>query len=245
MTERIVGEMSAMPMLRICAWCIHLLTASGVVFGLLALSEIEKSHWIMAIIYLLIALIIDGVDGPLARKISIKTVLPRFDGTTLDLLVDYFTFVIVPALIFYRSEILPAPLRFAAAAAILMSALHHYCNLDIKTADGYFVGFPAFWNIAVFYLYRFPPAPWCAALMVFLLCALTLVPIKVVHPFRVKKFRVATFAVTLFWGVLAVSALARPAWQSSWLLAGNLAPLAYFTWISLRRTFAGSDFLAR
>jgi phosphatidylcholine synthase len=229
--------------MRVCAWCTHAFTASGVVFGLLAVSAVEQRNWQAVLFWLFIALIIDGIDGPVARKIDIKTVLPRFDGSTLDLLVDYFTFVIVPALMLYRSELLPEPIRFIAAAAVLMSALHHYCNLDIKTEDGYFVGFPAFWNITVFYLYRFPQDPWIATAIVFLLCALTFVPVKVVHPLRVKKFRTMSIFIVLLWLALVVIALARPNLRGDWWFFACMLPLAYFTWISIRRTVIGSDFL--
>ncbi|OFA05592.1 phosphatidylcholine synthase [Duganella sp. HH101] len=223
------------------AWCVHAFTASGVVLGLLALLAVEQGDWQVVFGWLLLALVIDAVDGPIARLIRIKTVLPRFDGSTLDLLVDYLTFVIVPALVLCHSTILPESLRIAGAAAILVTALHHYCNLDIKTEDGYFVGFPAFWNIAVFYLYRFPVSPTAAAAIVAVLCVLTCVPIKVVHPLRVKKFRVFSFAFLALWLVVGGFALLRPDLNGNWLLVPNLVPLAYFTLISIRRTVAGVD----
>ncbi|MGG1947026.1 CDP-alcohol phosphatidyltransferase family protein [Trinickia sp. NRRL B-1857] len=226
---------------RAYAWGIHVLTASGVIFGLMAILAVEDRNWHGAMLWLFIALIVDGIDGPIARKINVQSALPRFDGGTLDLLVDYFTFVIVPALLLYHSALLPATVRFAAAATILMSALHHYCNRDIKTEDGYFVGFPAFWNVAVFYFYRFPQTPSITAATVFLLCALTLAPIKVVHPIRVKKFRALNVAVALLWLAFAGIALALPDLNESWLLLGNILPLTYFAWISIRRTVAGPD----
>lgn len=230
--------------MRLCAWSVHAFTASGVVFGLLALLAVEQADWRAAFGWLLVALVVDAIDGPIARMIHIKAVLPRFDGGTLDLLVDYLTFVIVPALVLYHSLILPESLRFVGASAIMVTALHHYCNLDIKTQDGYFVGFPAFWNIAVFIIYRFPPSPWVAAVIVFTFCLLTCVPIKVVHPFRVKKFRSLSFAFVALGLIAASIALLQPELQENWLLAANLLPLAYFTLISLRRTLAGPDSLA-
>jgi phosphatidylcholine synthase len=228
---------------RLCAWCVHAFTASGVVFGLLALLAVEQSDWRRVFGWLLLALVVDAIDGPIARMIRIRVVLPRFDGGTLDLLVDYLTFVIVPALVLFHSPILPESMRFAGAAAIMVTALHHYCNMDIKTEDGYFVGFPAFWNIAVFYLYRFPQSPWVAAVIVFVFCALTCVPIKVVHPLRVKKFRVFSFICAALWLIAAGIALMQPELHEDWLLAANLLPLVYFTVVSIRRTLAGADFL--
>lgn len=227
--------------MRWVAWGVHGFTASGVVFGLLALLEVEQGNWQGVFGWLLLALVVDAIDGPIARLIRIKTVLPRFDGATLDLLVDYLTFVIVPALVLCHASILPESLRVAGAAAILVSALHHYCNLDIKTEDGYFVGFPAFWNIAVFYLYRFPVPPPVAAGIVAALCVLTCVPIKVVHPLRVRKFRVLSFVFLLLWLVVGGFVLLRPDLDGKVLLVANLVPLAYFTLISIRRTFAGAD----
>lgn len=234
-------NMRTIAMRRVYAWGVHVLTASGVIFGLMAILAVEARNWRAVMVWLFVALVVDGIDGPIARKINVQDALPRFDGSTLDLLVDYFTFVIVPALLLYHSALLPVSVRFVAAAAILMSALHHYCNRDIKTEDGYFVGFPAFWNIAAFYLYRFPLAPAISAAVVFVLSALTLAPIKVVHPLRVEKFRASNTIVAALWLAFAGISLAQPDLNERWLFLGNILPLIYFVWISVRRTVAGPD----
>jgi len=228
---------------RAMAWGIHAFTASGVVWGLLALQAVEARDWAATMRWLFVALVVDAVDGPLARACKVKEVLPAFDGNILDLVVDYVTYVFVPAVMLYRADLLPPEMRTFASAAVLLSSLYHYGNVDIKTRDGYFEGFPAFWNIVVFYLYRFNLGQGIAAGIVLGLCLLTLLPVKCVHPFRVKRFRRATAAVTVAWAVLAGAALLRVATNvpEPWMLWANLAPVVYLVAISLRRTINGPD----
>ena len=138
---------------RLGAASVHVLTASGAVLALLALRAVHQGDWQMMFVWLGAALIVDAVDGPLARRLSVKTVLPRFSGERLDLIVDYLTYVAVPAYALTEATLLPEAARLPAASAILLSSLFHVADLDSKTEEGYFVGFPAIWNIVLLYLF--------------------------------------------------------------------------------------------
>ena len=140
---------------RLRASLVHLLTASGAALALLALLASASGDWQAMFMWLGLTLVVDGIDGPLARRAHVATVLPRFSGARLDLIVDYLTYVAIPAFALARAEILPEGFRLPAAIAILLSSLFHVVDRDSKTEDGYFVGFPAIWNIVCLYLFCF------------------------------------------------------------------------------------------
>ena len=180
---------------RIAAASVHLLTASGAVLALLALEAVHAGDVQMMFVWLGIALVVDAVDGPLARLIDVKTVLPRFSGERLDLIVDYLTYDVVPAFALIQSALLPESFRLPAAIAILLSSLFHVSDVESKTKEGYFVGFPAIWNIVLLYLFALAPPPHVALAIVAAFVALTFVPILCVHPFRVARLRPLTCVV--------------------------------------------------
>ena len=186
------------------AACVHLLTASGVLAGFEALLASIEHRWEAAFIWLTIATLIDGVDGPLARHFKVKTHLPRFSGERLDLVIDYFTYVIVPALMIYASGRMPEGLATGAAFIVLLSSLFHFSDENSKTDDGFFVGFPAIWNVIAFLLFVFPLSPAVNFALIALLGALTFVPLKWVHPIRARQWRPLTVAVLLVWSAAAI-----------------------------------------
>ena len=161
---------------RLGAASVHLLTASGAVLALLALRAVHHGDWQMMFVWLGAALIVDAADGPLARKLEVKTVLPRFSGERLDLIVDYLTYVAVPAYALTEAPLLPEQARLPAAAAILLSSLFHVADLQSKTEEGYFVGFPAIWNIVLLYLFALGLPPYVALAVVALFVLATFVP---------------------------------------------------------------------
>ncbi len=146
-----------------------------------------------------VALIVDTVDGPLARRVGVTTVLPRWSGERLDLIVDFLTYVAVPAFALSQADLLPGAFRLPAGIAIVLSSLFHMADLDSKTKDGYFVGFPAIWNVVCLYLFAFTPPPFVALAIVVVFLVLTFVPILCVHPFRVAELRPFTVLMTILW----------------------------------------------
>ena len=187
------------------AVAIHVLTATGGVLGLFSLLSASNGQWTSSFAWLGAALIVDGVDGPLARMVDVKRVLPRFSGEELDHLVDYVTYVTVPAFMVARAEIVPEGLRLPLAAVIMLVSLYHF--FESKTADGYFVGFPAIWNVVVLYCFVLGFQPAVSASIIAICAVFTVIPLYWVHPLRVKRLRLLTLAVVSAWGAAAVSAI--------------------------------------
>jgi phosphatidylcholine synthase len=211
---------------RALAWLVHAMTASGAVFAFLALLAIEERDWTLALLWLAAALAVDAFDGTLARWAHVKTRAPRIDGDALDLIIDYLNYVFVPTVLMWRAELVPAALAPWLAAAILVSALYNFTRRDMKTADNYFRGFPALWNVVVFYLFVTRPAPEAAAIVVVALAALTFTSVPFVHPFRVRDYGRWLPILSLAWAGLTL-ALLWPDWpaQARAALAGSSAIL--------------------
>ena len=150
--------------LRLRAASVHLLTATGAAFALLALLAAARGDWQSMFVWLGVALVVDSIDGPLARRLHVTTVLPRWSGERLDLIVDFLTYVAVPAFAVSQADLLPQQFRLPAGIAILLSSLFHVADQESKTKEGYFVGFPAIWNVVCLYLFAFMPSPVVTAL---------------------------------------------------------------------------------
>lgn len=221
---------------RLAAASVHLLTASGAVLALLALRAVHAGDWRMMFVWLGVALVVDAVDGPLARRLAVTTVLPRFSGERLDLIVDYLTYVTVPAFALTQAPLLPEAARLPAAAAILLSSLFHVVDLRSKTEEGYFVGFPAIWNIVLLYLFALGPGPYLSLAIVSVFVLATFVPILAVHPFRVARLRPLTCLVTALWTAGAAAAIANPFPSPLWVQALLLATALYLAGVGLYRS---------
>jgi len=203
---------------RSLAFLVHFLTASGAVFAFLALLAAIERHWPQMFGWLAVALFVDGIDGALARKFRAAETWPRYSGEILDLVVDYLTYVLVPALAIATGAILPPSLEMAAAAAILISSAIYFADRTMKTETWYFRGFPAAWNLIAFYLFLLRPDPCAALAVVIAFVALTFLPILFIHPLRVKRLRALNIALAALWSVLAILTL--------WL---DFSPPAYVT----------------
>ena len=223
------------------AWGVHLLTAGGAALALLAIDAVFRDSFREALLWLLAALAVDGVDGALARKANVAERTPRIDGAALDLVIDYLTYVVIPALVIWRMGILPESLALPFTALILMSSLYVFARRDMKTDDGYFRGFPALWNVVALYFVVAPPGPAMAAAIVVILVVLTFTPVHVVHPFRARGYGFWLPAAALLWAASS-AALLLPGLgnaPSAALLAASLATAAALIGIGLRRTLRG------
>jgi len=226
---------------RIAAWAIHALTAAGAVLALLALAAVESGRAREALVWLLAALVIDGVDGTLARHARVSERLPRIDGPALDLVVDYLTYVFVPAWFLWRLGAFPPPVALPLTALILLSALYTFARRDMKTRDGYFRGFPALWNVVALYLYVAAPPPWLAAAVAIVLIVMTFAPVHVVHPFRVRDFGMGPPAAASIWGLATLSLLLPLDDRSRDVALGvSLAAAAVLVAMGLVRTVRGA-----
>ncbi len=191
------------------AWLVHLYTASGAVLAFLATLAIIEHDYRTAFFWLSLQIAVDATDGVLARAANVAGRLPWFSGAKLDDIVDYLTYVFVPALFVWRSLIVPDAWAMPIASAMLLSSLYGFNRADAKTADHFFTGFPSYWNIVVFYLLLAGwPAQVNAAILV-ALAVMVFVPIRYLYPTRTPMFRVPTIALGIVWGVVMLVML----WQ--------------------------------
>jgi phosphatidylcholine synthase len=189
------------------AFTIHIFTACGAALAFLALILATGGHWAAMFLCLGLALIVDAVDGPLARAFNVKEVLPRWSGETLDLVVDFVTYVFVPAFAIAASGYLPQALAIPAGILVVITGALYFADRNMKTDDNYFRGFPGVWNLAAFYLFLLQPPEWAAAVGVLALAVLTFVPIRFVHPLRVRHLRALNIALLALWAALALLAV--------------------------------------
>jgi phosphatidylcholine synthase len=212
------------------AFGVHIFTAFGTAVALVALVEAVRHQWEAMFIWLGVALFIDGVDGTLARRYKVSETLPRWSGDALDLVVDYVTYVFIPAYAIVASDLMPPALAVPLGGAIVVSSALYFADSRMKTDDYHFRGFPALWNIIAFYLFLLTPQPWVSGAIVVGFAAMTFVPIHVLHPLRVVRWRKITLALTALWAVLAVIAVLRgfdvSAWHAAALVAIGLYVLA-------------------
>jgi len=184
---------------KIAAWAVHGFTASGAVLGFLAIISILNNDLVGAFLWLGLALLIDGIDGALARKIGVSDKTPNIDGSTLDNVIDYLNYVIIPALMIYWFQMVPNGWEIILPAGMFAVSLYTFANMNMKTNDYYFSGFPAVWNIVVLYFYILNTHPIINVIIILLLFIFTFIPIKFVHPLRVKKIRNLTIFCTVLW----------------------------------------------
>ena len=192
---------------RIRAFTVHVFTATGAALALLALILATGGHWAGMFLCLGLALLIDGLDGPMARAFDVQNLLPRWSGDTLDLVVDFTTYVFVPAYAIAASGLLPQFLAIPSGIVVVISGALYFADREMKTKDNYFRGFPAVWNLAAFYLYLLEPPEWAAALAILILAGLSFAPIKFLHPLRVQQWLKANIALLALWAVLAFIAV--------------------------------------
>ncbi len=188
------------------AWAVHLLTACGAAAGLLALVAAGDGRLKIAFFWLALAAFIDAVDGPLARRFAVSRHVPTIDGALLDNLVDYLTYVVVPAAIFHR--LLPPEVGIWTGAVICIVSAFQFSHVDAKTENRYFRGFPSYWNVLAIYAWLFAWSPGTTLTLVATCCVLVFVPIRFVYPSRTPRWRPLTLSLAAVWGALLVGVLA-------------------------------------
>lgn len=226
---------------RVAGILVHLLTASGSICGLFALFFAARQDWPATFFWLGAAVVVDGIDGPLARRVGVATVLPRFSGVTLDETVDFLNYCIVPAFVLVQSGIFRPWLALTMASLTVVTSLFHFADRQSKTGDGYFVGFPVIWNFVCFYFFVFGTGEAVATAVVVVFTALTFVPLKWVHPLRVCRWRALTLAVLACWSLAALAAIAS-GFPSGPVIRGIFAATAvYMLLLGLARSFMGGE----
>jgi phosphatidylcholine synthase len=223
----------------VTAWIAHLYTASGAVLAFLAATDIFEHDYRTAFFWLYLQVAIDATDGMLARSVRVKERLPWFNGAKLDDIVDYLCYVFIPALFIWRALLVPDRWSMPIAAAMLLSSAYGFNRNDAKTEDHYFLGFPSYWNIVVFYLFvaRWPSEVNAAILVA--LAVLVFVPVRYLYPSRGTALQVPTIVLGVIWAILMLVMLWQfPAVSRPVFLASLVFPIYYGAaslWLEARR----------
>ena len=220
---------------RVAAWCVHLLTASGALWGLLALLAASRGALDRALGWMPLAVVVDGIDGPLARRLAVRRRVPTIDGALLDNLVDYLNYAIVPAYVLHTSGLLPARLALAGAATICLASALQFAHVEAKTPDHRFRGFPSYWNVAVCYGLLLRPDPRLAAAVVGLLALLSLAPVYFVYPTRTRRLRRLTLTLTALWAACLAGLVWRFPAHSRGLAWASLCFVLYYALLARLR----------
>ena len=185
------------------ALAVHLLTATGAVFAMLAMLAAVDEKWSLMFVWLVVAFFVDGIDGPLARRYDVRKNAPIFDGVLLDLIIDYLTYVFVPAYALFKSGLLPGWTGWIAIIIITFTSAMYFADSRMKTKDYSFSGFPGCWNTVELVLFALQPSFWVSLGFVALLAAAMFVPVRFVHPMRTQRWRMITIPTALGWTFFA------------------------------------------
>ena len=189
--------------MRLKALSVHLLTASGAVLSMFAILAAVEGEWSLMFLWLVVALIVDGVDGPLARKYEVERNWPTYDGVLMDLIVDYLTYVFIPAFALFKSGLLPGWTGWLAIIVICYGSVVYFADTRMKTTDKSFAGFPACWNMVVLVLFATKPGDMVILLVVILLSVTMFTNLKFIHPTRTKRWHELSLGVCIAWIGLA------------------------------------------
>ena len=212
------------------AWGVHLFTASGAVLGALALVAISAGDLPKASLLMLTALLIDSIDGTLARKVRVSEVLPRINGRRLDDIVDYLNFVIVPVVFMLGAGNL---LHWSLATMPIIASAYGFSQEDAKTEDDFFLGWPSYWNVVAIYFWMLSVSPLPATLLVALFSVAVFIPHKYIYPSKLTVLRNTTAIGGLIWGALLTTAIVKPEFSEQyWGLELSLAYPAYYLALS-------------
>lgn len=182
---------------------VHLFTATGAVLAMLAMLAAVDEKWDMMFLWLVVAFFVDGIDGPLARKFEVKTYAPQIDGELLDLIIDYLTYVFIPAFALFKSGLLPNWTGWIIIIVITFASALYFADTRMKTKDNSFSGFPGCWNMVVLVLFALQPNYWLMLALVVGLSITMFIPLKFVHPVRTERWRGITLPMALAWTFFA------------------------------------------
>ncbi|MEP5761678.1 MAG: CDP-alcohol phosphatidyltransferase family protein [Litoreibacter sp.] len=185
------------------ALSVHLFTATGAVFAMLAMLAAVDEKWSLMFVWLVVAFIVDGIDGPLARKYDVKTNAPQFDGVLLDLIIDYLTYVFIPAFALFKSGLFEGWTGWFVIIVITFASAMYFCDTRMKTKDNSFAGFPGCWNMVAIVVFALEPNFWVILVLVTALAITMFLPLKFVHPVRTERWRTVTLPVAFAWTFFA------------------------------------------
>jgi len=210
------------PYAEIRAFSVHMLTASGSFLAFLGVVAAAEQRFVDMFWWLGLALVVDGIDGPIARKVRVKEVLPNWSGDTLDNIIDYVTYVLLPAFALYQSGMIGEPWSFVAAGLIVVSSAIYYADMGMKTDEYFFSGFPVVWNMLIFTLFVIDASATTALIAVLASVVLTFLPIHFLHPVRVQRLRPLNMAVFFLWCGFGGYALLLHFQSPAWVVWGTI-----------------------
>ncbi|MEP6064539.1 MAG: CDP-alcohol phosphatidyltransferase family protein [Paracoccaceae bacterium] len=185
------------------ALLVHLFTATGAVFAMLAMLAAVEGKWDLMFVWLVVAFFVDGIDGPLARRFDVKTNAPEFDGVLLDLIIDYLTYVFIPAFALFSSGLMDGWTGWFAIIVITFASAMYFADTRMKTMDNSFSGFPGCWNMVVLVIFALEPNFWISLALVTILAIGMFLPLKFIHPVRTERWRNVSLPVALAWTFFA------------------------------------------
>ncbi|MCP4209031.1 MAG: phosphatidylcholine synthase [Shimia sp.] len=215
--------------IRALALSVHFFTATGAVFAMLAMLAAVDGKWSLMFLWLVVAFIVDGIDGPLARHYHVKQNAPEFDGVLLDLIIDYLTYVFIPAYALFKSGLMDGWTGWFAIIIITFASALYFADTRMKTKDNSFSGFPGCWNMVVIVIFAVEPNFWVSLALVTVLAITMFLPIKFVHPTRTERWRLVTFPMALAWTFFAGWAAWVDFHPESWAHWGLVATSVYLT----------------
>jgi len=214
-------------------WAVHGFTACGALLAFAMTIAVIHAKYRLAFLLMVAATLVDSSDGALARLARVKERTPAFDGARLDDIVDYLTFVFVPALLLYEAGLLPSGWKGVVVAAMLLSSAYGFAAADAKTDDHFFTGFPSYWNIAALYLFVADLSPVVNGIVLLVLSALVFVRIRYIYPSRTPVLRGLTIALCVLWGGMVLQMILMLPDVPRSLLLGSLFFPVYYVVLSL------------
>ena len=218
---------------RIKALSVHLLTASGAVFAMLAMLAAVDAKWSLMFLWLVVAFAVDGIDGPLARKYDVKKNAAEFDGVLLDLIIDYLTYVFIPAFALFKSGLMAGWTGWFAIIVITFASALYFADTRMKTKDNSFSGFPGCWNMLVIVIFAIEPNFWVSLALVSLLALAMFLPLRFIHPVRTERWRMVSLPMALAWTVFAGWAAWVDFHPESWAHWGLIVTSVYLTLVGI------------
>ncbi|WP_028028329.1 CDP-alcohol phosphatidyltransferase family protein [Gemmobacter nectariphilus] len=185
------------------AYSVHMLTATGAVWSMLAMLTAVDGNWDMMFVWLVVAFLVDGLDGPMARRFDVKANAPQIDGVLLDLIIDYLTYVFIPAYALFASGLLPGWTGWVVIIVITFASALYFADTRMKTKDNSFAGFPACWNMVAIVIFALRPDFWVTLAVVVVLAGAMFTPLKFIHPVRTERWRGLSLPMALAWTFFA------------------------------------------
>lgn len=217
----------------ILAYGVHAFTATGAIWGLLAVFAVFEGNYKMMIVWMIVAMLVDGFDGALARWADVKKYANRVDGALLDNILDYLNYVLVPAIFMIKTDLLPDPVKWLTACLILLASAYQFTQSDAKTEDHHFKGFPSYWNIAALYMLLMNLPPWVNFGFLMLFNVMIFIPVKYIYPSRNTYLKTLTNALTWAYAAIGIWGLLQYPNQPGWVAWASLIYVGYYLVLSL------------